>query len=262
MIIASIVTILNTNSPIPLYVQIRKKLQDLIHSGILRPGSKLPPETELATQFGVSRMTLRQALNKMVEDGIIEKKRGVGTFVTKESDIINAKLVFPPSLSSMLIKEGYKPSSQLINREVTKQIPATGRKLLNLNSKDLVIYTERLRLGNNIPLAINKSWIPDKLVPGFSNNELVDDSIIKTLIEVYNVLPSFGSEWVEPVLATKQETELMQVPINTPLLLMTTISYSYNETPVEFSQTLWRGDKLRLQINSRDFSIKFRDRSS
>jgi len=252
-------TEIKATSPMPLYLQIQRKIQQMIYAGKVRPGSRLPSENNLADQFGVARMTIRQALEHLAQENIIYKKQGVGTFVTEESEILMSKLAFPPSLSMLLKTNGYTPSSDILKKQVTDQIPGGIRDELRLQPGDLVLYTKRLRLGNDIPMAINHSWLPEKLVPGMADEPFVDGSIIKTLIERYQLLPSVGVEWVESTLATNREARLLQIPLQSPLLLMTSISTLYDDTPIEYSKTLWRTDKLRLQINSRDFSITFRD---
>ncbi len=252
-------TEINAASAIPLYLQIQRKIRQMIYSGKIRPGSRLPSENSLAEQFGVARMTIRHALSHLVKEGIVFKKRGVGTFVTDKSDILMTKLVFPPSLSILLKENGYTPSSEFLEKHLTDDLPKGIREELQLGPGEKVLYTKRLRLGNDLPMAINHSWLPAALVPGMVDEPFVDGSIIKTLVERYQLLPSVGVEWVESTSATEHEAGLLQVSPQTPLLLMTSISYLYDDTPVEFSKTLWRTDKLRLQINSRDFSITFRD---
>lgn len=248
----------SSSSSIPQYIQIQEKIKQLIQTDRIRLGLKLPSENVLASQFGVSRMTVRHALDKLAEENIIKKRRGLGNFVTNQLDSITAELSFPPSLNKILIEAGFTPSSKFLNRSVTKEIPSRGMELLELTRGEKVAFTERLRYGGNIPLAINKSWLPDRLVRGITEKEFIEGSLIKTLIEIYHLLPIKGIEWVEPTLASAYEAKLLEIAVKTPLLLMTTISYLADGTPVEFSKTLWRGDKLRLQINSRDFEITFR----
>jgi len=248
----------SSSSSIPQYIQIQEKIKQLIQTDRIRLGLKLPSENVLASQFGVSRMTVRHALDKLAEENIIKKRRGLGNFVTNQLDSITAELSFPPSLTKLLIEAGFTPSSKFLNRSVTKEIPSRGRELLELPHGEKVAFTERLRYGGNFPLAINKSWLPDSLVRGITEKEFIEGSLIKTLIKIYHLLPTKGIEWVEPTLASSHEAKLLEIAIGTPLLLMTTISYLADGTPVEFSKTLWRGDKLRLQINSRDFEITFR----
>jgi GntR family transcriptional regulator len=244
---------------IPLYLQIKHNIADLIRSGQVQLGGQLPSEPKLADQFGVARLTVRQALGELAKDGLIERRRGVGTYVTDRADIVAANLAFPPSLTSLFTAQGYVPSSVTISKIVATSIPEWGRELLQLAPDESVVHIERLRLADNIPMAINKSWLPAKVVPGLTEIEFIGDSLIQTLVEAYQLLPSKGAEWVEPTVATAREAALLQVPEGTPLLLMTTISNLPDDTPIEFSKSWWRGDKLRLQINSRDYVMKLRN---
>lgn len=250
---------LEVTSSIPLYVQIQHQIRNLIETGNVRLGGRLPSETELASQFGVSRMTVRQALDELASEQLVTRKRGVGTFVTDSADVIAARLAFPPSLSSLLSEAGYTSNSEVLARTVTTDIPSWGAELLELEEGEPVAYTERLRFADDIPLAINRSWLPDKLVPGLIEIDFIGDSLVKTLVDVYQLLPTKGIEWVEPTMSRQREANLLNIEQGTPLLLMTTISRLADDTPVEFSKTLWRGDRLRLQINSRDFVMTFRE---
>jgi GntR family transcriptional regulator len=246
------------SSSIPQYIQIQEKLKQFIQIGRFRLGGKLPSENVLASQFGVSRMTVRHALDKLVQENIIEKRRGLGSFVTNKSDAISAELSFPPSLTKLLNEAGFPPSSKILTCRLTRKIPSRGKELLKLKPNEQVAFLERLRFGADIPLAINQSWLPDKLVGGITEKNLIEDSLMKTLIENYHILPTKGIEWVEPTVASTKEAELLKIKPGSPLLLMTMASFMEDGTPVEFSKTLWRGDKLRLQINSRNFEITFR----
>jgi GntR family transcriptional regulator len=246
------------SSSIPQYIQIQNKIKQLIQAGRLRLGGKLPSENVLASQFGVSRMTVRHALEKLVHENIIEKRRGLGNYVTDKSDVITAELSFPPSLTTLLNEAGFPSSSMILSCYLTTNIPSRGKELLKLVPDEQVAFLERLRFGADIPLAINQSWLPDKLVNGITEIELIEGSLMKTLIETYHILPTKGIEWVEPTVASTKEAEFLKIRPGAPLLLMTMISFMEEGTPVEFSKTLWRGDKLRLQINSRNFEITFR----
>ncbi len=249
-------------SSIPLYLQIKHNIANLIRSGQIQLGGQLPSEPKLAEQFGVARLTIRQALEELEKDDLIERKRGVGTYVTDRADVVSANLAFPPSLTALFSAQGYKSSSVMITKGVTTSIPDWGRKLLQLDQDQSMVHLERLRFADDLPMAINQSWLPEEVVPGLTEIRLIGDSLIQTLVEVYHLLPSKGVEWVEPTIATAKEAALLQVPEGSPLLLMTTISHLPDDTPVEFSRSWWRGDKLRLQINSRDFVMTLRDESS
>lgn len=246
-------------SSIPLYIQIKHTIADLIRSGQIQPGGQLPSEPKLAEQYGVARLTVRQALEELAREELIERRRGIGTYVTNRTDIISASLAFPPSLTALFAGQGFKSSSVTLTKTTTTSIPDWGRELLHLEPGTPLVHIERLRFADDICMAINQSWLPERLVPGLVETDFVGDSLVQTLVEVYRLLPAKGVEWVEAVVAGEKEASLLGLPHETPLLLMTTISQLPDNTPLEFSKSWWRGDKLRLQINSRDFFMAHRD---
>jgi len=244
---------------IPLYIQIKHDIADLIRSGQMQPGGQLPSEPKLAEQFGVARLTIRQALEELAKEELIERRRGIGTYVTDRADVISANLAFPPSLTSLFAQQGYKSSSVTLTKMVTTAIPDWGRELLRLEPDEPLVHIERLRLADDTPMAINQSWLPERFVPNLVATDLVGDSLIQTLVEVYHLLPTKGVEWVEAVTASAREASLFGIAPGAPLLLMTSLAQLSDDTPLEFSKSWWRSDRLRLQVNSRNFFMALRD---
>ncbi|HEC23289.1 MAG TPA: GntR family transcriptional regulator [Chloroflexi bacterium] len=242
------------SSSVPLYAQLETYFRLRIVEGELSPGDRLPPETELAKTFGVSRMTLRQALDNLVRDGLLMRQRGKGTFVAEPPRKITAPLYFPVSFTEQMANLGYAASSRLLKSEVIENPPALVAEHLNLPADQPVIHIRRLRLANQLPVSLDSSYLPYHLCPEIMEADLAG-SLFSALQRLYDLRPVKGENWLEPAIATPTEAELLNVAPGTPLLLMYGVSRLEDGTPIEYSKALWRGDRVRFVFRSHDGSL-------
>jgi GntR family transcriptional regulator len=152
--------VLTKTEGVALYIQVRESLREQIEKRLLEPGQKLPSEDELATQFGVSRMTVRQGITDLIDEGVLYRRRGVGTFVAQfhvERDHNKLTNFFDTAQA-----EGFEAEVQILVREV---VPAKlmVAKALALCETEPVIRIQTLRLANGDPLTIYDEYVPYKL---------------------------------------------------------------------------------------------------
>src|SRR5581483_2721828 len=240
---------IDRSSPIPVYYQISLSLRQRIASGEWRAGMQLRTEPELAREYGVSRMTMRQALAELVKEGLVTRQRGSGTFVANHHSEVAPTLSFPISFTLRFRELGLTPSSQILRAELIRPPSPEIAAYLHISSSDKLAYFKRILLAEGVPMALNYSMLPDHLCPGITKQPLIDDSLSATLGQRYGLVPTRADDWLEALRASKEESKLLDTEPNAPLLLLTTVSYLADGTPVEYSRTFWVGNRMRLHVN-------------
>ena len=201
------------------------------------PNMKLPDERTLASQYQVSRSSIKRALTRMANDGIIFKKRGSGTFINplylKNESVFNYEEASNLGITDNFKMNGKRPKSKVLNFEVIAPTPELQRDLF-LKADDFVYKIERLRLFEEQPFMIETGYIPIKIVPELSRSQ-IEKSIFNYLQKNYNlsVTKSFLSVYAEP--SSLRDQELLNLSANEPTGIMEGIFFLDNGTPFEFS---------------------------
>jgi GntR family transcriptional regulator len=232
----------------PAYVQIEDRLADAIAGGGLDPGARLPPERVLAERFGVSRMTLRQALDSLQHRGLLHRQRGRkgGTFVSEPK--IERDLTTVAGLTQQLRRQGHQAGARVLSARSGPSGQRTA-EALGLTAGDEVHEVVRLRLSDGAPLALERSLFPAARFPGLLEHAL-EGSLYELLEREYAEQPSRSIERLEPVVADAREAELLHMPAGSPLMLVERIAYDASGTPVEYARDLFRGDRTRVLVES------------
>ncbi len=230
-------------SPIPLYHQVSQHLQEQIKSGTLVPGNALPTEEELQRIYGVSRATVRQAVQQLASAGLVRLARPHGTFVTQP------RLVEPlPALISFsdeVRRAGLTPSTRVL-RVSRDPAPPEVRRHLDLAADATALCVTRLRLASDQPIALHTSWLTPSL--GLD----VDDDFSESL---YGVLRAHGAEpaRAEQVLdaanATPDEAAALETPRRAALLVVSRVTYDGTDRPIEYVVGRYRADRYRYSMS-------------
>ncbi len=236
-------------SPVPAYFQIALDLHKRIQRQEWKNGDQLPPEPELAKEYNVSRVTLRQALAELTKDGLLVRFQGKGTFINDIPKPIVHDLSLPLEFAGHLHKLGYHTTSRILEHKVFNDPLLNVIEHLKILSDQPVAYLKRLLLINNQPVAINRSWFSERLTPGISQQDLIDGSLSGTLSQRYHLVPIRSENWMEVVRAAEKEAYLLNTYHDTPIMLLTAVSYLSDDTPLEYSITSWLGDSIRFQYN-------------
>jgi GntR family transcriptional regulator len=236
---------LTKTAGIPVYVQIRETLRGEITQEILKPGEKLPSEHELASRFGVSRMTVRQSIAELIDEGLLYRRHGVGTFVTLphlERDHTRLTNSFDPAES-----EGNHTVPSLLSLEIIPAGPKVA-KALYIKEADLVIRIRILGCANNVPITVHDAHVPHKLFSHVIDKNLeVQD--LWSLFEHCGYKVKRAIEHIEAREATKELAKLMKVKAGVPLLYKERTIYAKDGTPVEFTYCYNRGDIYSLTVS-------------
>ena len=238
---------LDHNSPVPLYYQLKEIIHDCIEKEIYQVGDRLPSEREFSEKFGINRLTVRQALNELVREGVLSKKRGIGTFVAPPK--FEQGLLKLTGFSEDMQKRGFKPSARLISMEIINPSLRVVRGL-ELSPEDKVVRLERLRLAEGRPMALEVSHLPAGRFEGLlkKKKELEQGSLYNLLVEEFGVSLVKARETLEAGYARERDAELLKIRQNAPVLLRERITYDESEKPVEFVRSFYRGDSYKFHI--------------
>lgn len=228
----------------PIYIKIHNQLRENIEDGKWKVGEKIPAERELAGQFNVSRMTLRQAIQELVDEGILERRVGSGTFVANRK--VQERMSGVTSFTDLMKSLGKVPSSTTISYHLT--IPSQVEiEKLDLKEVDQVVRMERIRSGNDVPICFEVATIPASLVKGLSKEE-VTTSFWETLEHKAHLYPGHAVQHISATKANERIATYLNVKRGDPLLRMTQLSYLQDGTPFEYVHTQYVGSRFEFVL--------------
>ncbi len=236
---------INLNSPVPYYAQVKEVLRESINRGELKPADQLPGEADLCAIFKVSRTVIRQALDELEYEGLIFRRKGKGTFVAapKIVESLAQKLTgFFQDMSA----QGHPPVSRIL-RQVQAQASPKVAGLLGLEPGSPVVEIERLRFVNNEPLVLVTTYLPYSLCHELLALDLTHQSLYAILEQRLGLAIARGHRTLEAVAANAYEAGLLQVELGAPLMLLDSVSFLEDGTPVEYYHALHRGDRSRFE---------------
>lgn len=245
---------IDRNLPIATYFQIARDLQSRIGGGEWNATRKLPSEAQLAHDYGVSRMTVRQALAELDKDGIVQRRQGVGTFI---GDAVEGHGRVTMTMSStMLVRKalvdmGYDPEARLTQAKVIPVPSEDIARALQIREDENVAFFERSFIVDGKGLVLSRSFLPHRLVEGIVDRPLEHDSIHRTLADRYSIYVQRSQRWIEAVRATDDEAEALSVEVGSPQLLLTSLFFDTRSLPVEYVRTVWPGDSIRIFLEQR-----------
>lgn len=233
---------LDRSSPIPLYFQVATRLQQLIENGEMAVGSRLENEVELAERLGVSRPTMRRAIQYLVERGMLVRKRGVGT------QIVHPKVRRPVELSSLyddLAKSGQQPRTEVRSLDV-RPAPDHVAEALGVAQGTPVTWIERLRLAAGEPLAIMHNAVPvDVLAP---TAEGLQQRGLYELLRAAGHVPRMADQVVGARAATAAEGRVLGEARGAPLLTMTRTAWDERGRAVEYGSHIYRASRYAFEL--------------
>ena len=241
---------IDRSSPIPIYYQIAMDLRRRIVSGEWKVDMQLPPEAELAAQYQVSRMTLRQSLAHLENDDILTRQRGSGTFINKYPSRVVPTLDFPVSFTHQVRELGITSTARIVSAEVIRVPEPEIAAHLGLLDDSEVACFKRVFFANDQPVAFSISMLPHQLCLGITSEKLVNDSLSATLVQKFGLIPNQVDQWLGATCAGPQEAEMLEVQPGSPLLCITTLVHQENGIPIEYATTSCVGDRLRLHIHA------------
>lgn len=234
---------------IPLYRQIQSDLRDRIRSGDLPPGARVETELELMERHGVSRATVRQALAGLVAEGLLEIRRGLGTFAAVPR--FEHTLGGFYSYSREIERHGRRPGTRVLGLGLE---PAGEQAALALviTPSTPVVALRRVRLADEEPLVLETSYLPAARFPGLERVDFTQVRLYDTLATAYGVRPARARETFEPILLGTADAAILEKHRGDPALLVERTAFDPDGTPIEFCRSLVRSDRYRYSVELRD----------
>jgi GntR family transcriptional regulator len=230
---------------IPLYSQIEQSIMEKIKKGILAEGELLLSEQELARSYNVSRMTARQALHGLKQNGYVVTIRRKGTFVTTPK--IEKTLISLQGFSQEMRGGGMRPSSIVIEHGLITP-PADIIERLQLQKNEKVFKLRRLRLADKVPIAVEISYTPGKYFPGIETINFEKESLYSVLQNRYGSSIAWSVDVIEAAKATVEEARLLTVPRGSGILSITRLVMSPEGRPIEACFSRYRSDRYRATV--------------
>ena len=237
---------INFESRIPYYIQLMDILKEKVQLGNWVPGDQIPGEQDLCELYGVSRTVVRQALRELELEGVINRRKGKGTFISlpKISEGLAQKLT---GFYQDMVERGLKPITKVLHQNVSPSNEKVAR-FLNIKPGEKVIDILRLRFINEEPIQLVTTYIPFEICPALASVDLTNRSLYEYLEKEGGVFIAKGRRYIEAVLANESEAALLGIERGAPLVMLDSISFSENGQPIEYYHALHRGDRSRFEV--------------
>ncbi len=218
----------------------RDRVLDLIDG--LGVGQAIPSERQLSAELGVSRLTLRAALDELAREGYVIRRRGSGTFVSEPKI---AQELTMTSFTEDMRRRGMDPGSRTLGLEV---VPAGARlgRFLHVSPSEPIVVAKRLRLADRETMAIETLHVREALVPGLTQRDLDGQSFYEILRDRFGIVIAGGAQTIEPTVTNEEESEALGIPLHSPAFLFERVTHAESNEIVEFVHSIYRGDRYRL----------------
>lgn len=240
----------------PKYMHIYNWLSEQIKNKQFAPGERMPSEVELAARFNVHRMTVRQAINKLVADHLIVRKRNRGTFLLSDRRPVLTRIL--DSVSTYhedIVRAGLEPGYQTIDaRIVDYDDPLVGH--LETKPDKRIVFLHRVFLASGVPIAIERSYLPESVFPGIIGHNL-NTMLYGIMKKHYGVIPSYSKHEIGVVNPGAVERKRLRITRDIPCLLVGSLVYDSRDRVIEVSEALFRGDKYRFKCSMQRVPGKF-----
>jgi GntR family transcriptional regulator len=234
---------MTSNTHLPLYVQVESVIMDCISSGSLPAGSRLPSEDSLVQEYGVSRTTIRAAIQSLVQRGLVEIRRGKGTFVTqpKVSQELTELTGFVEDMQAL----GLRPTAKVLDRQIVPANKLVARQLA-LPQGAPVVRIHRIRLADRMPLSFDETYLPKELGEKVMADNLDTEPIVSLLEQKYNTPLVEAKYQLEAVCADATVARALRIGVGSAIFLIERTSYSIGHRPVDYEKLHYRGDRIRF----------------
>ena len=239
---------IDKDSPIPIYHQLYEILRTKIKDGVFKVGEYLPPENKLAQTYKVSRLTVRQALAELVEEGLIKKRRGKGTLVIRPKNVEN--LMELRGFTDDAKKAGYTPASVVLENKLV-DVPSIAAEKLNLQIGSKVILLKRLRLLDESPYAIEWAYVNlalDTRILSILEMDMSKSSLYDFFRNTLGIKIKYADETLEVTRADKENADFLNIKVGDCVVLRKRFTYTQEGKCIEYVQSLYRGDRYKFNI--------------
>ncbi len=246
---------INENNHLPKYIQIRDWLYGMIERGKIQVGSRIPTESSLAEEFNVNRMTVRKALEGLIENRMIERRRGKGSIlISAKPQKFVYELKNISSFDDDMHALGLNPRTKTLDVTVLDNVPEIARRL-DLIDDTRVIFTLRVKYAGDVPVLIERSYLPYREFKELLNMDL-DGTLYHMLVEKFNVELHHSEQVFSSVAASARERSMFKAAEGEqclPCIKMESVVYDPNNIPIEVLHSLYRSDYYKFRIHSGEY---------
>jgi len=237
---------ISKDNPIPLHYQLKEILQEMIENEVLKPGQSIPTERELCEIQGVSRMTVNKAILSLVNEGLIYREQGKGTFVSIVK--VNREISQLKGFTEQMLENGVISKTKILSFKVIEATKKYKFELRMPENKNKIIEIKRLRFSAEQPVAIETAWLPYYLFNGMTKDIIEDKSLYEIFREKYGYHPDKAKQTIEPTMLNGYESKLLNQENSALALIFRRTTYLEDETPIEYTKAIYRSDKYKYQI--------------
>lgn len=236
---------LDRNNPKPLYAQLEDRLRSFILSGEWQANHAIPSENEMSRTYGLSRMTVRSVVTTLVNEGLLYRVQGKGTFVAEPKIATRSPAYL--GVREQLEQMGYETTTRLITFGTINANAHIAAKL-GIARDEEVYFIERVRSAGGRPISIHRSYLPSALCPTLADKALEGEQLCVIMEREYGFKTSTVSETLESVMASAADASLLQVEKGFPLLRLEDVNVTAAHQIFEYTTVLFRGDKIKLHF--------------
>lgn len=241
---------------VPIYYQIKQAIKNWIINREFDPGEKIPSENELADKFKVSRLTVRQAISQLTQEGFLTSRRGEGTFVTDNENLITS---FSLEFSGFMDDLFYQVSkSKTKSVKITRMtVPKLIKERLELHKEDEeVVQIKRVRFKENKSFAYTINYLPLEIGVKITEAELYKKPLLRIMEQDLGIKFTEAFQTIEASFADKEVAEQLGIPSGSPILFVERIMYTKRRKPIELVQSSYRGDLYKYIVRLRNVKRK------
>ena len=238
---------IDRESSLPVYTQIAEAMAAVLRSGALPVGSLLPPERLLSEMYGVSRLTLRQAMSLLEDEGLIESHRGRGTFVSNQR--LRKRIQEMRGFTEEILARGGKPKSVVLSLKLITP-NRRARDFFGLGEGKKVYELCRLRLNGTLPVAFEEAQIPEDLCPWLDRHDFTRISLYRVLEESYGLFLGSCVEEISARQPTATQRKLLKAPGKGAVLVVNRQSFTTTGQAIELTTSVYRGDLYSAVVSS------------
>ena len=250
---------LTRDGSIPLVYQLGEAIRDKIVRGEYDPGQPIPTEEQLQKLYGVSRITVRLALAKLVNEGYIRRQQGKGTYVNPRGLVTKGKpkplsrdMFGVKSTSKIIQSAGMKVRTEVLR--FVREIPSKEvAERLGISEKDSVVHFERLRYADDKPLVLEKSWIPAAQCPDLKRED-IKGSLYLVLFKKYHHHVAGAHQSLRAILASELDARVLNLQIGAPVMLVDGVTYLEDGRAIEVEESHFRAEAIKFIIELGEYS--------
>ena len=234
-------------SPVARWGQIAREIQREIDLQERLPGEQLPSENELAEHYGVSRITIRQALSALAEEGYVQRVHGSGTFVSDSIKVINHELAIAEPWRVRVGATGVSAQSIEVDAPRSQSAPRSLLIDLRVEAENVgTRYFRRLQVVDGTPIGMSESWLAPQIARGIEDEPLIEGSLSKTLEHQYGVRTATGDVYIHAETASLEVSQQLRCPPDTPLIVVNELNLMEDGSIISASSTRWLGHRVRF----------------